>query len=509
MQTTLNYEPNNINLRPLRPRQAAALESLRAAMRDSHKRIILQAPTGMGKTLMSAHMINGMVSRGLRPLFAMPALGLIDQTIAAFHREGIRDVGVIQGNHPMTNPNAQVQVAMIQTLRQRPLPDIDFIIIDEAHEQYDWLNERLDNEWTGTTAIGLTATPWARGMGLRWTKLVIAATIPQLVVDGHLTPMQVWAPPRRIDRNALHVRKGEFIEAEAAAAMQNTVIVGDVVDTWRRHGSIGKTLLFCVNRAHARAQVEAFASCGAQFGYIDAYTPANERRAIIDQMLRSEIAGIASVGTMIRGIDTDVRCIIDAQPTRSLMRHVQKLGRGIRTADGKTHCVILDHAGNCTELGLPEEIVIELLDTRKREERGEGVDERKQPTPRICQNCAAIVPAAVTLCPNCAQEMPRRRDPVRVEAGELVEFRSDDNGDENRIEWYRSFLAIAERHGMRNPQGFAFHSFREKFNVSKTPWAWRKLTPLEPPLNAAVQWSRGQYLRRKIAERAAKEGEAA
>jgi hypothetical protein len=105
--------------------------------------------------------------------------------------------------------------------------------------------------------------------------------------------------------------------------------------------------------------------------------------------------------------------------------------------------------------------------------------------------------------------MPPRRDRVRTEGGELVAFGSDGNGNENRIEWYRSFLAIAERHGMKNPQGFAFYSFCDKFKTSKTPWAWRELTPLEPPLNAAVQWSRGQYLRRKHAERAAKEGEAA
>jgi hypothetical protein len=291
--------------------------------------------------------------------------------------------------------------------------------------------------------------------------------------------------------------------------MQDKAIVGDVVDTWRKHGSLGKTLLFCVNRAHARAQVEAFADYGAQFGYIDAYTPANERRAIMGQMLQGEIHGIASVGTMIRGIDTDVRCIIDAQPTRSLMRHVQKLGRGIRTAEGKTHCVILDHAGNCTELGLPEEIVIQELDTCKPRERGEGVDQRKQPTPRICQNCTAIVPAAETRCPNCAQEMPRRRDPVRTEAGELVAFGSDEDGAESHFDWYRSFLAIAKQHGMKSPQGFAYHSFLDKFNGIRPPWAWRELTPLEPPLNAAVQWSRGQYLRRKIAERATNEKDAA
>jgi superfamily II DNA or RNA helicase len=504
VQTTFKYEANNINPRPLRPRQAAALESVRAAMRDRHKRIILQAPTGMGKTLMAAHMITGMVNRGLRLLFVMPALGLMDQTIEAFRREGILDVGVIQANHPMTNPNAQVQIAMVQTLSRRPLPDIDFIIIDEAHEQFDWLNERLDSAWAGTTAIGLTATPWARGMGLRWTRLVIAATIPQLVADGHLTPMKVWEPSRRINRKALPVRQGEFKEHEAAAEMQKPAIVGDVVDTWRKRGSIGKTLMFCVNRAHARAQADAFANYGVRFGYIDANTPADERRVIIDQMLLGEIAGIASVGTMIRGIDTDVRCIIDAQPTKSLMRHVQKLGRGIRTADGKTHCVILDHAGNCYELGLPEDIVIKELDTHKPGERGETVDQRKQPMPRICQNCAAIVSSAATRCPNCAQEMPPRRDPLHSQAGELVPFGSDEDGAESRIDWYRSFRAIARDKEFSNPLGWAANQFRDKFGVWP-PWKWRELTPLEPPLNAAVQWSWGQHLRRKIAKRVAKE----
>ena len=104
--------------------------------------------------------------------------------------------------------------------------------------------------------------------------------------------------------------------------------------------------------------------------------------------------------------------------------------------------------------------------------------------------------------------MPPRRDPVCAGAGELVAFGSGEDGAESQIDWHRSFLAIAIDKGFSNPIGWAAHQFRAKFGAWP-PWAWRELTPLEPPLNAAVQWSRGQYLRRKIAERVAREGEAA
>jgi CRISPR associated protein Cas1/Type III restriction enzyme, res subunit len=79
------------SLRPLRPHQVRALEALRGSLAAGNRRPMLQAPTGFGKTLTAAHIIQRALDKGKRVAFVVPALSLIDQTVAAFEAEGNRN----------------------------------------------------------------------------------------------------------------------------------------------------------------------------------------------------------------------------------------------------------------------------------------------------------------------------------------------------------------------------------------------------------------------------------
>ena len=104
---------------------------------------MLQGPTGFGKTLTAAHIIQRALDKGNRVIFTVPALSLIDQTVAAFEAEGIHCVGVMQGYHPTTDSEQPVQVCSVQTLARRQKPDAAIVIIDEAHlafkSVHDWM----------------------------------------------------------------------------------------------------------------------------------------------------------------------------------------------------------------------------------------------------------------------------------------------------------------------------------------------------------------------------------
>jgi DNA repair protein RadD len=450
-------------MRPLRARQATAYSDVREAIRQGHRRIILQAPTGWGKTRWAAEVIAAALRKGSRPLFTAPAISLIDQTYAAFRREGINDIGVMQAQHIHTNRNATVQVASVQTLIRRQTPDVDFALIDEVHEIFDGVNELLDSEeWKNKVVIGLSATPWAKGMGLRWTKLVIAGTINDMIAEGHATPAIIFGPGKDIDRGALTVKRGEFEEASAAAAMSDATIVGDVLKEWQERSPKEKTFAFCVNRDHAKSQMEAFLDAGIPFGYIDAFTDGPDRKRQFDKMRHGEIAGIASVGCLIRGVDEDVRCILDLQPTKSEIRHVQKWGRGVRCADNKSILVGLDHAGNNTSVGLFTDIYHDSLDTRKQGDRGDAYKEDYKPAkPRKCAKCHCLIPAGARKCPAC-QERVALYPGVTVVAGRLVEIGSGPKiNTKERQDWYSGLLWIARRGNLKD--GWAAHSYKEKF----------------------------------------------
>ena len=144
---------------------------------------------------------------------------------------------------------------------------------------------------------------------------------------------------------------GEFHQTQLGAVMDDAVLVGDVVTTWQEKGENRPTFLFAVNCDHARHLYERFVEAGIGAAYIDGDSPEGERQAIFERFRAGEVRVICSVGVLTTGVDEDVRCIIDAQPTKSEIRHVQKIGRGLRTAPGKDHLLVLDHAGNHLRLG--------------------------------------------------------------------------------------------------------------------------------------------------------------
>jgi DNA repair protein RadD len=103
----------------------------------------------------------------------VPVLSLIDQTVAAFEAEGIHCVGVMQGAHERTDRDQPVQVCSVQTLARRKRPEVDLVLVDEAHQQHREVF-RWMKDCASIPFIGLSATPWARGLGKYYDGLISA-----------------------------------------------------------------------------------------------------------------------------------------------------------------------------------------------------------------------------------------------------------------------------------------------------------------------------------------------
>ena len=400
----------------LRPHQVRALDMLRASLGRGNRRVVLQAPTGFGKTVIAAKIIEGAQAKGNRVIFTAPAVSLIGQTVDAFEAEGITGIGVMQANHPRTDPSAPVQVASVQTLARRKIPQAAVVVVDECHIRSEAV-EKLMDERKDVVFVGLSATPWAKGMGLRWQDLVMPATISELIEGGFLSRFRAYAP-HVPDLSGVKVRAGEYVEDALAEVMGTAKIMGDVLQTWLDKGEDRPTLAFGVNRKHADEMRERFNAAGVATAYVDAFTDRVERTRINRQFRNGEIRVIWSVRTMTTGVDLPVSCIVDAAPTQSEMLHVQKIGRGLRVNPGTEDCTILDFAGNSLRLGLVTDICHERLDDTKPGEKQPAQSVERLPKP--CPKCGVL--HAVRICPACGHE--RRPPPSGVEAadGELAEL---------------------------------------------------------------------------------------
>jgi DNA repair protein RadD len=480
-------------LRPLRPHQDRALIALRKSLVSGRKRPMLMAPTGAGKTLLAAHIIQSALGKGKRVAFTVPALSLIDQTVAAFQAEGIHAVGVMQGIHERTDGSQPVQICSVQTLARRKQPEVDLVIVDEAHqlhrEIFKWMKDCPDLPF-----IGLSATPWARGLGKYYDDLIVAATTAGLIRDGYLSPFVVYAPSVP-DLDGIRTIAGEFDQGQLAERVNKPTLVGDVVAEWLKRARDLPTLVYGVDRAHARHLQQRFVEAGVPAEYIDAYTERAERQEIFDRFTAGEVRVICNIGTLTTGIDLDVRCIIDAKPTKSEMLFVQTIGRGLRTAPGKDRLIVLDHAGNALRLGLVTNIQHDALDAGEQRKSVAVTAEKAKPLPRLCECCKALMPPQSMKCAECGT-VREAKTAIVIADGELVELGSRQKSGaivtsyNDKVAFYDELRGYALVRGYA--PGWVAHKYHEKFH--SWPDAWLKDRKPKPPSLKTSQWIRSRQI---------------
>lgn len=446
----------------LRPHQQKAVNLLRQSLLAGKSRPILQCPTGGGKTLIAANIINSALDKGNTVAFCVPAISLIDQTVEAFRSEGIHGIGVIQASHPLEDYSQPVQVCSIQSLEKRVLPEMGLVIVDEAHQQrkviYRWMERDAKTKF-----IGLSATPWSRGLGKYYDDLVIAATTRELIEAGYLSEYAVYAPTSP-DLSCVKIAAGDYQQDQLSAVMQDHKLVGDIVQSWLELGNDDPTLCFAVDRAHAKSIQKQFAAHGIAFGYCDANTDLVERRLLFQQMARREIKGIVNVGTLTTGVDADVRTLILARPTKSPALFVQIVGRALRTAPGKEIATIIDHSDTTLSLGMPCRITRNSLSTGERIEQ-KGSKESEPKKPKACPKCKTVKEPGVHECPNCGFAPELIRD-VEAAKGKLVALDGSAKPKHTREEkqlWWSAIQTIRRERGRAS--GWAAHTYKEKFGV--------------------------------------------
>jgi DNA repair protein RadD len=480
-------------MRELRQHQSDALSLLRQSLGKGNRKVMVQAPTGFGKTVLASHIVSGALAKGNRVCFVVPALSLIDQTVQSLYEDGIRNVGVIQADHPMTNPSMPVQVASIQTIARRNYNRMKFniVVVDEAHVLYKAMIQWMA-DWNAIPFIGLTATPWTRGLGKHYEDLVVAATTQDLINSGYLSNFRVFAPSHP-DLSGVRTIAGDYHEGELSQAMQAGALVADIVTTWKAKADNRPTLAFGVDRAHAKSIQAHFQGAGITCGYIDAYTPLDERQEIANAFHAGQLQVVSNVGCLTTGIDWDVRCIILARPTKSEILFTQIIGRGLRTADGKDDCLILDHSDTHLRLGFVTDITHKELCTGKPAES--NTREVKEALPKECPSCAYLKAPKVHKCPSCGFA-PERGTDVETVAGSLEELekgkaklnRKATAGE--KAAFYGGLSTYARGKGYKS--GWVSNQYREKYGV--WPNAFRD-SPLVEPNTEVMGWIHHQRIK--------------
>ncbi len=508
-QTALFEAPEQQRFPAPRPFQDVAHRELRAGFLAGHRLQVLMAPTGAGKTFLALRICNEALARGKRALFICDRKTLINQTSAVADGYGMPTHGIIQAKNPRMAIWRPFQIASAQTLGLRGInDDYDVIVVDEAHTVMKAVVDFISA--SKAAVIGLSATPFTKGLGKIYGRVVNAATMDELTRQGILTPMRILSCVRP-NMDGAETKGGEW--TPGAAEERGMTLIGDVVLEWIKHARGLKTIVFGPTVTHCHELVRQFKAAGINAATFTGETPDGERAELLREYRKpdSSLRILVSVEALAKGFDVpDVGCVIDCRPLRkSLSTWIQMIGRGLRCSPGKEECVLIDCSGNVTRFaddfadvyfnGLATLDAGERLD---KEIRKDG-DDADKPA-RSCKSCG-YTPCG-RRCVKCGFE-PIQKSLVDHAAGEAVEidilrsatgtmYASSLRELYNMIATHER--AKAETRGIGNPKGSTAHRYREltgKWPASSFVYESVERTPPSKALKAKLQSMRIAYIK--------------
>jgi len=474
--------------------QKAGIEKLREGIRLGHRSQLLYAPTGAGKTEMAIALMEYSRQLGSRSAMILDRIVLCNQTSDRLDKYGI-DHGVMQAGHWRYRPHERIQVCSAQTLEKRGnFPGLQLLIVDEAHQTREKTKEFIKNN-PHVKVIGLTATPFTKGLGNVYSHVVNTVTTEQLVLSKNLVPLRVFLA-KEIDMTGAKKIAGEWSDREVTE--RGIKITGDVVTEWvkKTHEIFGgpkKTIVFCASVAHGADLASKFNEAGYNFVPISYKDSDEYKKSVFEDFARpdTDIHGLIAVDILTKGFDvSDVMIGVSARPfSKSLSSHIQQMGRVMRSHPDKEFALWLDFSGNYLRFKSDWDSVYcegagELDDGREKPKPEPTEREKKESK---CPKCGYFWGNA-DVCSHCGHVRVRKNQ-ILERNGELIELGMTSHEELNeRREFYSELIGYAQL--MNYKPGWAYHQFKKKYGMEP-----KKMNPQPlPPSQKTLNWIKKQLI---------------
>lgn len=347
----------------LRPDQSKMVSNVFEHWKNGRKRVLMQCPTGGGKTVMFNHIAALAENKGHRVMIVADRRELIMQAWnRLFQASGIHAGIIMSGVTPAYH--LPVQIASVQTLNRRSFPpDINLVIIDECRGSVSPSYAPIFGQYKDAFFLGVDATPIrtnGQGFDHIYQELVIGPSIKEMEASGALVPANVKVNPiSQASLSKINVVAGDYDEGALARMMMNDGIMAGLVASKQKHAPGEKTICFAVNIEHSKAIVAKYNAAGIKAAHVDGGFTIEDRNRAFKAFEHGDVEVLVNVGIATYGYDNpSITCVQLARPTKSLALYLQMVGRGARpfktkNGDKKQFYTILDHANCRIEHGAP------------------------------------------------------------------------------------------------------------------------------------------------------------
>lgn len=463
----------------LRPYQEQLINETRQALKQS-KTVLMQAPTGAGKTAITVFMMSRAAESGKTSMFLVHQNELLYQTSKALWKQKLEH-GIIASGKRVSKMASQV--ASVQTLVRRldKYNPPDLIIIDECHRSSSETYQKILAAYPKAIVIGLTATPQrtdGKGLVDTYSVMVSGPSISQLIKAGFLCDYDIFAPPSMADVSEIKTKMGDYDKKQLEASIDKPTITGNAVTTYANTAKGKRCVVMCVSIKHAKHVTDSYNASGIKAETIEGIMTNKERETVLDRFRDGQTLVITAVQLLIEGLDIpSIEVIQWLRPTQSLIIWMQGNGRGLRPSDGKEKLLILDHVGNWKRHGLPDDDRDWTLEGKKKGKRKADDDE---PDVHIhqCKACFHIFKAGVPACPSCGEplEVRGKAPPEEIE-GELEKIdmeaiKRERKHLQGKARDLADLVKVGYSRGMNKPAAWAANVFaaRSGRKASKTDY---------------------------------------
>lgn len=443
----------------LRPYQEQVIDDTRQALRKHHS-VLMQGPTGMGKTAITVFMMGRAAAQGKRAYFLVHQNELLSQTSKALWRQQLEHGMIASGKARSTLP---AQVASVQTLVRRmdQYKEPDLLIIDEAHRAAAKTYQTIIERWPNAMVIGLTATPQrtdGKPLDIMFETLVLGPTIRELMDAGYLCDYEIYAPPIGIDVSTVKRKMGDYDTKELEGVVDKASITGDAVAHYKTHATGKRCVVMCVSIKHAQHVCDQYIAAGVSAGVIEGTMTGVQRDKMLADFASGALMVICNVQLLVEGVDIPMIEVVQwLRPTQSLVVWLQGNGRGLRPAEGKSHLVVFDHVGNCLRHGLPDDDREWSLEGKEKGSKKKAADEIKV---KQCSSCWSVFRPGPQNCPTCGAPVAGAPREIEVIAGELKKvdkeaIRIEKKKEQGQARSLEDLVGLGLRRGMAKASQWA------------------------------------------------------